>query len=88
VRASSSLLGAAAVSAAVLLFAPDALATGFQEIGQDFVPRDRTEVDVSGYLRTRGEALYNLDLDRGLQPNGQPIFPVSQSDPKAQTLTH
>lgn len=87
-RTSASIVSAAAVSAAVLLFAADARATGFQEIGQDFVPRDRTEVDVSGYLRTRGEALYNLDLDRGLQPNGQPIFPVSQSDPKAQTLTH
>ena len=62
-------------------------ATGFQEIGQDFIPRDKTEIEVSGYLRTRGEALYNFDLDRGLQPNGQPIFPVSQSDPTAQTLT-
>lgn len=73
---------------ASLLFASSASATGFHEVGQDFIPRERTEVDLSGYLRTRGEALYNLDLDRGLQPNGQPIFPVSQSDPSAQTLTH
>ncbi|HSO40501.1 MAG TPA: TIGR04551 family protein [Labilithrix sp.] len=86
-RAAAALLGTAALSATVLL-SPAALATGFQEIGQDFVPRDRTEVEVSGYLRTRGEALYNLDLDRGLQPNGQPIFPVPQSDPSSQTLTH
>ncbi|MDB4943321.1 MAG: hypothetical protein JWP97_2855 [Labilithrix sp.] len=74
--------------AALVLTAGDARATGFQEIGQDFVPRDHTAIEVSGYLRTRGEALYNLDLDRGLQTNGQPIFPVSQSDPSAQTLTH
>ena len=73
---------------AALLVSSSAGATGFHEYGQDFVPRDKTEVDLSGYFRTRGEALSNLDLDRGLQSNGQPIFPVSQSDPKAQTLTH
>ena len=78
----SALLACASLTSANL-----AHATGFQEIGQDFVPRDKTEVEVSGYLRTRGEALYNFDLDRGLQPNGQPLFPVSQSDPTAQTLT-
>ena len=86
-NASRSLACGAAFGTALLL-SPEARATGFQEIGQDFVPRDRTEVELSGYLRTRGEALYNLDLDRGLQPNGQPIFPVPQSDPSAQTLTH
>ena len=85
--ARARVVSAAAMSAALLL-SPEARATGFQEIGQDFIPRDHTEIEVSGYLRTRGEALYNLDLDRGLQPNGQPIFPVSQSDPSAQTLTH
>jgi len=73
---------------AALLVSSSAGATGFNEYGQDFIPRDKTEVDLSGYFRTRGEALYNLDLDRGLQSNGQPIFPVSQSDPSAQTLTH
>lgn len=83
-----ALLCTAAITAAVAFGSADAKATGFQEAGQDFIPRDKTEIDVSGYLRTRGEALYNLDLDRGLQTNGQPIFPVPQSDPKAQTLTH
>ena len=81
-------LCAAAIAAAVAFASTDARATGFHEAGQDYIPRDKTEIDVSGYLRTRGEALYNLDLDRGLQTNGQPIFPVPQSDPKAQTLTH
>jgi uncharacterized protein (TIGR04551 family) len=72
----------------VLGSADVASATGFHEAGQDFIPREKTEVDLSGYFRTRGEALHNLDLDRGLQTNGQPIFPVPQSDPSAQTLTH
>ncbi|MBX3258407.1 MAG: TIGR04551 family protein [Labilithrix sp.] len=78
----------AAAFAAALLAAPRASATGFHEIGQDYRPRDKTDVELSGYFRTRGEALYNLDLDRGLTPSGQPLFPVSQVDPRAQTLTH
>lgn len=77
-----------ALSAAALFVAARAGATGFQEVGQDYVPRERTEVEATGYLRTRGEALYNLDLDRGLMPNGQPLFPVPQGDPTSQTLTH
>ncbi len=39
-------------------------------------PRDKTETIVHGYLRTRGAYLYNLDLDRGLDAKGQPLFPV------------
>ena len=74
--------------AATLAAAPRARATGFHEMGQDYIPREKTEAVISGYYRTRGEALYNLDLDRGLTPSGVPLFPVSQADPKAQTLTH
>ncbi len=40
-----------------------------------------------GYLRGRAEALRNLDLDRGLLPSGQPIFPTPLGDPTAQWLT-
>ncbi|MDB4958722.1 MAG: hypothetical protein JWO36_6291 [Myxococcales bacterium] len=39
-------------------------------------PRDRTEVVVHGSLRTRETRLYNLDLDRGLDSRGQPLFPI------------
>jgi uncharacterized protein (TIGR04551 family) len=39
-------------------------------------PRDRTEVVLHGALRTRGAYLYNLDLDRGLDAQGRPLFPV------------
>jgi uncharacterized protein (TIGR04551 family) len=78
-----------ATSLLALLVAPQqARATGFHEIGQDYVPREKTEIDLSGYFRTRGELLENLDLDRGLTPSGDPLFPVSPSRPSSQTLTH
>lgn len=79
---------AAACMAGLMALPASARATGFYEIGEDYRLRERTEVDLSGYFRTRGEALSNLDLDRGLTPSGAPLFPVSQADPKAQTLTH
>src|SRR5262249_20620723 len=79
---------AAAALATTLVVAESASATGYNEIGQDYKLREKTDVQLSGYMRTRGEGLYNLDMDRGLTPSGTPIFPVSQSDPKAQMLTH
>jgi uncharacterized protein (TIGR04551 family) len=42
-------------------------------------PREHTEVVVHGYLRTRAAELYNLDLDRGLDSTGKPLFPVPLS---------
>ncbi|HUQ05421.1 MAG TPA: TIGR04551 family protein [Kofleriaceae bacterium] len=39
-------------------------------------PRSETDVDVHGTFRIRQEALVNLDLDRGLDPSGQPVFTV------------
>ncbi|MEO8700617.1 MAG: alpha/beta fold hydrolase [Kofleriaceae bacterium] len=39
-------------------------------------PRDKTEVVIHGALRVRDAQLYNLDLDRGLDARGQPVFPV------------
>jgi uncharacterized protein (TIGR04551 family) len=76
--------------AMVLCLATAARADGteYGQLGKDIRPREHTEINVSGYLRTRGEALYNLDLDHGLTPSGQPLFPVPVSDPRAQTLTH
>jgi uncharacterized protein (TIGR04551 family) len=49
-------------------------------------PRESTQVQVAGYLRLRGEALYNLDLDHGLTPSGLPLFPVPLANPAGQTL--
>lgn len=42
-------------------------------------PTDHTRIDLHGYLRLRQEALVNLDLDRGLDPSGQPLYPVPLS---------
>ena len=39
-------------------------------------PRDKAQLVIRGLLRTRGAYLYNLDLDRGLDAAGQPLFPV------------
>jgi uncharacterized protein (TIGR04551 family) len=74
---------------ALALFAPaTARATGFTDIGEDHTPRDKTSVEVDGYMRMRGEVLNNLDLDRGLTPSGRPLFPVPLGDPNAQSLTY
>lgn len=37
-------------------------------------PRERTEVELHGSFRVRQESLVNLDLDRGLDPSGNPLF--------------
>jgi len=39
-------------------------------------PREHTKVELHGSLRFREASLYNLDLDRGLDSSGKPIFPV------------
>jgi uncharacterized protein (TIGR04551 family) len=74
--------------AAVLGAPGPALATGFHELGDDLRPRDEAGVEVSGWLRLRGEGDHNLDLDRGLTAAGRPLYPVSQADPGAQLLAH
>lgn len=50
-------------------------------------PQEKGSVELTGFFRSRGEMLYNLDLDRGLTPSGQALFPVSQSNPKEQAIT-
>ena len=77
-----------AAAGVLCLASPSARATGYTDIGQDITPRETFEVQLDGYLRARGEALYNLDLDRGLLPNGQPLFPVPLGDPNGQWLTN
>lgn len=39
-------------------------------------PREHTKVELHGMLRVREAGLFNLDLDRGLDSRGQPLFPV------------
>jgi uncharacterized protein (TIGR04551 family) len=65
---------------------------GYADLGQELLlrrfasPREKTEIDLGGYFRMRGESLYNLDLDHGLTPSGDPLFPVPVADPTAQSL--
>lgn len=70
---SRSLLFRSALRSAVLataLLAPRAaLATGFTDIGEDIKAQTETTVKVTGSLRVRGAAFYNLDLDRGPTPS-------------------
>ena len=73
----------------LIVLAPSSvLASGFTDIGQDIESESETVVRFTGALRTRFELLYNLDLDRGLTPTGQALYPTPLSDPTAQTLTH
>lgn len=56
---------------------PDLAALGVELTPRAFAqPTEHTRVELHGYLRIREEALVNLDLDRGLTPSGQPLFPV------------
>lgn len=71
---------------ALLLVAGPAAATGFTDVGDDLHPRDKTDVELRGAFRVRGELLNNLDLDRGLTTSGDPLFPTPSADPKAQSL--
>ncbi len=62
--------------------------TGFTDYGQDLDTPGATMFSVDGSFRVRGEVLDNFDLDRGLTPSGQPLFPVPLSDPTSQFLTN
>ena len=79
----------AVLAGAVVLFSSTpAGATGFTDIGEDIVPRTDVAVKLDGYLRARAADLYNLDLDRGLTPSGQPLFPLPVGNPSAQAMTY
>ena len=51
-------------------------------------PGEPNVLDYRVFFRSRGELFYNLDLDRGPTPSGDPLFPVPQADPLSQLLTH
>jgi uncharacterized protein (TIGR04551 family) len=58
-------------------FAADLTALGAELAPRQYAaPRETTELVVHGMLRVREAALYNLDLDRGLDTAGRPLFPV------------
>lgn len=72
---------------ALALLASDARATGYADYGRDLGAKPVEDVRLDGYYRVRGEALYNLDLDRGATPSGQLLYPVPLGSTSAQTLT-
>ena len=51
-------------------------------------PGEPNVVDYRIFFRSRAELFWNLDLDRGNTPSGDPLFPVPQADPLSQLLTH
>lgn len=61
---------------------------GFAELGNQIDGRPTSWWSVDGYFRGRGEWLHNLDLDRGLDPSGAPLFAVPPSTPAGQALSH
>ena len=81
-----TLAGLGLVAIGLALIPGHASATGFTDVGQDLELHDDWAVELDGYLRLRGEVLGNLDLDRGLSPSGQALFPVPIDDPGAQVL--
>ena len=60
---------------------------GFASLGIGLQRNNAGHVDVHGDFRTRGEALYNLDLDRGATPSGQLMYRVPLGNPAGQWLT-
>ena len=74
--------------AVALLSSVPAFAAGFTDIGNDIEAVPDGAVAVDGYFRARGEVLENLDLDRGPDPSGVPLYPVPLGDPTGQVLTH
>lgn len=63
------------------------LASGLADHGEDLYTREKFEVALDGYLRTRGELLHNLDLDRGTTPSGRGLYATPLGDPNGQLLT-
>ncbi len=80
----------ATLAALSVMPAGHAHADGYADIGRELMmrrfasARQTTEAQLGGYLRFRGAALYNLDLDHGLTPSGDPLFTVPLSG--GQTL--
>lgn len=76
------------VVVAIVLTPSLAAAAGFKDIGTDIETRPRGGVELDGDFRARGQFLHNLDLDRGVDPDGLPLYPIPVGNPLGQSLTH
>lgn len=87
---SQSRRWALALGAALPLVAGTVAAqeAGFVEIGRELDGRPTPTLDWHAQLRSRGELLHNLDLDRGLDSAGLALYPVPASSTQGQTLSH
>lgn len=80
---------AAVLALAAALASSRASAQGFHDVGEGIRAHqdpDDFSIELDGYLRARGEMLYNLDLDRGPTPSGQLLFAVPLDDAEGQLL--
>ncbi len=82
----TALALAAALAGSALLAPGRAQATGFTDIGEDIKAQTETAIKVTGTFRVRGEALWDLDLDRGPTPSGQYLFPLPLSNPNSHWI--
>jgi uncharacterized protein (TIGR04551 family) len=80
------LVFSAALVASGVLAPSAARATGFTDIGEDIKAQTETAFKINGTFRIRGEALYDLDLDRGPTPSGQFLFPLPLSNPTSHLI--
>jgi uncharacterized protein (TIGR04551 family) len=76
-----------ALAGAALLSSGAAGATGFTDIGEDIRAQTETAFKMTGTFRVRGEALYDLDLDRGPTPSGQFLYPLPLSNPSSHLVS-
>lgn len=51
-------------------------ADNFDAFTRTLSPTQDTGISIHGYHRVRGSAMYNLDLNHGILPNGETLYPV------------
>lgn len=59
-----------------VLLASTAGAETFDQLSRSLSPGLNRNWNIHGYQRVRSTGYYNLDLDHGLTPSGDPLFPV------------
>jgi uncharacterized protein (TIGR04551 family) len=69
-----------------LLATAPAAATRFDQIAESVGGEVERVWNIEGFLRVRETLRYNLDLDHGLTPSGDALFPTPPGDPAAQLL--
>lgn len=79
-------MSAALLSLAALCLSQPPRHAGFDEVARSVGVENARWWDVGLALRLRETLYYNLDLDHGLTPSGEPLFPTPDGDPEGQLL--